>query len=205
MKQTNDLPGFLDDKFNFDFFITLTTERELTLKSARRAITRFHNELHVTYTPALTFWSAEQFQLMRSDYHLHMIFSSEMWDKDIEGEKRIQGLLRMDGAELYKEFRSIWMKCTGSNDIPGQRSRVDIRKFNAEMNGTKYVAKYINKKAAIGTYLQVIKWIFRREFKDTNRLKMDYRKKGLNYMRIRNGLESIGGDQKKRISGIAPH
>lgn len=71
------------DTMPWNYFITLTTSYEMSLKSARKLFERFHNGLQIPGQENWSFWVGEKFSL-RDSYHIHGFLKvSFPWDPEL--------------------------------------------------------------------------------------------------------------------------
>ena len=112
--------------FDWDFWATLTTRKELTLPSARRAVMGFNKFLErAGYTRI--FFAIEQFDL-KEGYHLH-------------------ALLKLPDVLSYRNIIETWQHVTGNKKKhKGKKwNAINLQKYNPKLGASHYLAKYITK------------------------------------------------------------
>lgn len=114
----------------WNYFATFSTPYELTDKSARRTINRFHETIKSCNLPCIIFFATEPFDL-KEGYHLHCLIK-------IEGDSISKYMQKKIIAET-------WNKVTGTSKIEGKGSRVHLENYIKKLGGNNYVAKYINR------------------------------------------------------------
>jgi len=129
--------------FEWTHFVTLTTPYELTLKSSRRLVERFHAKLKENHYEPIIFWVAEKYE-NKDGYHLHLllklnrkiskheyIFITELY-QIVSGTLTLRDLTNLtpnnEGKKTYKKW-----------------SRIDLQKYSKGKKGTSYVTKYVMK------------------------------------------------------------
>lgn len=113
---------------DWSYWCTFTTPYELTLKSARRLMDRFHDRLCEKIGRNRLFWVAEPFDC-RDGYHTHglLYVDSNAPDKQSEWEALNESFQIVQGRENH-----------------GKRGRPRILRYNGK-GASKYCAKYIQK------------------------------------------------------------
>ena len=124
------------DQFAWNRFGTFTTGYELTLKSSRRLMDRYHDRLnnHVFDGNVKLFWVAERFEA-KDGYHCHGLLQYD------PGQAKREG---WDEMEVMTESFQI---VTGANK-KGKRYRVALNRYNKNRAGGRYCAKYLLKRYA---------------------------------------------------------
>lgn len=108
--------------YDWTHWVTFTTPYEMTMKSARRAMHRVHNNFD-TQGPCTMFWAAEPFDV-KDGYHTH-------------------ALLKVHSQMSFKTIFDLWQKASGGKK--GNYSRIDIQEYKKELGAGHYVSKYITK------------------------------------------------------------
>jgi len=130
------LAEYLDSQ-PWDFFMTGSTGKSLSLPSARRLAERYFSMMPAS---SKLFWVAEKFEC-KDGYHIH-------------------GLLDLQGSDLRDDrsrtgvLANWWQLATGnhckSNDSDGIRweiwNQIDLQPYMKSVGASGYCAKYINKK-----------------------------------------------------------
>lgn len=115
----------------WNFFCTFTSSYELSLKSARRVMEKYHAKMTIAGRDDWMFWVAEKFKL-KDGYHLHALIKTSLpWDKE-----------------------SLWLLWQDVSVYSGQVSkrsdgkvfnRCDIQKRNFKKRAGSYMCKYLTK------------------------------------------------------------
>ncbi len=115
------------ETIKWNYFATFTTPYELTLKSARRLMVKFHKAMKIPGREDWMFWVAEKYKL-KDGYHLHaLIKTSAPWDAE-----------------------SLWLLYQDKSVYNGQKSnrkdgkvynRCDIRKRDPKKSAVEYMLK----------------------------------------------------------------
>lgn len=121
------------NSYQWDYFCTLTTRYELTVKSARRAGEGFYNHLNVIDNGnnperkrCRFFWGAEPFEV-KDGYHIH-------------------GLLKVHDDMWFTDIVHTWQYVTGNKLMNKAKwNRVDLQKFDPKRGAGFYCSKYILK------------------------------------------------------------
>jgi hypothetical protein len=130
------------NSFEWNYFVTLTTHYELTLKSARRLVERWHDKMKKHGFEPLLFWVAEHYE-MKDGYHIH-------------------GLLKLNRDLKKHEYifiTELYQICSGActtNELTAtinnkeKRSklnwnRIDLQRYLKAKNGGAYCTKYVIK------------------------------------------------------------
>jgi hypothetical protein len=124
------------NSFEFTHFVTLTTRYELTLKSSRRLIERFHSKLKKHGFNPLIFWVAEKYEI-KDGYHIHALMKLNR--KIDKHEFRFI-------TELYQIVAGT-SSCNGENGNLkfNEWSRIDLQKYDPRRKAGLYVSKYVLK------------------------------------------------------------
>lgn len=109
-------------------WITLTTQRELTLKGARRAMVRLQDNLLKKKIHTNIFWASEPFDI-KEGQHLHCVVEFIGMDKD------------QDNKKIYLEFVESWRTV-----VQEQKARIQGERYDNSKGATYYLSKYIQKK-----------------------------------------------------------
>ena len=134
--------------FDWDYFATFTTGYELTLKSARRSMGRFHDKMN-NYGGSTLFWVAEPFEC-KDGYHTHALL--KLNDRDLVDEKRrIVFSSVADGTVCsydikesgFDVVKNTWQYVTRANEQ--NYNRIELKRYNAKLGAKHYVGKYILK------------------------------------------------------------
>lgn len=116
-------------QFNPDYFCTFTTQHQLTLPSARRAMVNYSfalRRLMAREERLFLFWVAEPFEL-KEGFHTHGLLSVPSTFKNGEG---------------FQTLRKAWTKASGSK-AGGARAQFSPVRSNIE--AVRYVTKYTTK------------------------------------------------------------
>lgn len=160
------------DRFSWDFFATFTTGHTLTLRSARRAMEGFYNEIEPYFPDARMFWVAEPHEV-KDGYHTHALLKCPT---ERVSELRLhQGVTNSHGIKSHRHedvqafnesvrfhyMRDVWQKVSGGRkgkkevycQVNGARTvstynRVQFAKYNPSRKAGGYVGKYILKQGA---------------------------------------------------------
>lgn len=110
------------DNMDWDYFATLTTSYEQTMKSARRSVERFHDRANQNSATTI-FFASEPYDV-KDGFHVHALIKTEM---------EFQNLV-----ECYQ--------ITSGGQKLGIKQRIQLRKFYKGEGGAMYCAKYITKR-----------------------------------------------------------
>lgn len=106
-------------------FATFTTPYEMSLRSARRIMERYHGKLKIEGQESWMFWVAEKFKL-KDGYHMHALLKVDFpWDNEL-----------------------LWMLWQDVSVYKGQSSkynRCDIQNRNFKKKAGSYLCKYLLK------------------------------------------------------------
>jgi hypothetical protein len=102
---------------------TCTTGYEMTLKSARRAMERYHKFLKLA-GPATMFWAAEPYDC-KDGYHTH-------------------ALIKVPEMYQFKNLVDLWQTASGGANLK-KWQRIDMQKYDPKRGAGFYLAKYVNK------------------------------------------------------------
>ena len=139
----NNLDGYEQwvNQMDWTWFCTFTTGYELTLKSGRRLMNRYHERLtNYCGQPPILLWVGEPNE-MRDGFHLHGLMKvNPMFTDKIH----------------YRNFIDIYQSCVGNKlelNNGGKLTwkkwnRLDLQKYNPKRNAGKYCLKYIVKNAS---------------------------------------------------------
>lgn len=127
------------DSMEWSFWCTLTTPYELTVKSARRAILRYHAILsRISNKRCRIFFVLEPFGI-KEGMHIHCLIS--MPDKYHE-------------PDYYQQMVDSWQLCTGRYKrvkdergcwVEQQKARIDLKRYRKDIKATGYCSKYMMK------------------------------------------------------------
>jgi len=143
-KKKKDQKAYVDwlESFEWNFFITPTTRYQLTLKSARRAIERYHKFMSAdTKQNCTIFWVAEPFEV-KDGFHIHALMSVP----DHFHER-----------PYFDVIRENWQKVTGSwgcviNEngmkVKKKANFIDVQRYDPKRNAGEYCLKYILKEGS---------------------------------------------------------
>jgi hypothetical protein len=123
--------------FKWTHFVTLTTPYELTVKSSRRLVERFHAKLKEHHYEPLIFWVAEKFEV-KDGFHIHLLLRL---NKKISKHEYIfitQLYQIVTGSRTVKELAN-------SENNKKKWSRIDLQKYTKGRNSGMYVTKYVIK------------------------------------------------------------
>jgi len=117
----------------WDFYCTFTTDYELTLKSARRLMTRLHKKLNSNYSQSTFFWVAEPFDC-KEGFHTHGLLQFQ--------DRTYKNTTVTDGRSLdFELLRKSWLKVNPSSS----KCYATLERFQPAKGATSYVGKYLNK------------------------------------------------------------
>lgn len=140
--QQIDLPAYADwlNTIDWTFFCTFTTRYELTLKSARRLMERYHEGLKIYAGECKLFWVAEKYE-MKDGFHTHGMLSLP---KEMKEPMHFTNM-----CDLYqlKTGSKPVSNHNGKLDFGSGRNRIDLQKYDKRRNAGKYATKYILKSA----------------------------------------------------------
>ena len=134
---------------DWDYFATFTTGYELTLKSARRAMERFHYKIDRDHNGSTLFWVAEPFEC-KDGFHTHALL--KLNDRDLVDEKRRIVFSQVaDGTVCsydiketgFDVVKNTWQYVTKANEQ--NYNRIELKRYNAKLGAKHYVGKYILK------------------------------------------------------------
>jgi hypothetical protein len=111
----------------WDFFITGSTRYDLTLKSARRLVNRWYDQIRLLNQTCL-FWVAEPFEL-KDGHHIH-------------------GLLKMpDCSKQYFDLMiNTWQWATGNKDFLKEKwNALHMVNYKPRLGASGYCSKYLLK------------------------------------------------------------
>lgn len=141
----------LSGRFEWDWFITLTSKEVMTANGARLACSRFLG-LYLSETKTKecsAFWVAEPFTQGRKGYHVHLLLDSK-WPVPKERKRALDLALLLD--DIYQ--RSMGIQCCGLDDTmrmeyrDSRGFRTNKHRFRAEPFSNargEYCAKYVLK------------------------------------------------------------
>lgn len=113
------------DSINWSLWTTMSTDYTMTLRSARRLISRMFQRVAKKYKNVKVFWAAEEFDL-KDGYHLHALWF-------------INDLEWLD-SKSYKEFVNDWRvvsKC--------DKAVIYSEPYEKGKGAHSYITKYINR------------------------------------------------------------
>jgi len=120
------------ESMDWDFFCTYTTNYELTLKSARRIMERYHKKLKANYSDTRFFWVAEPFDC-KEGFHTHaLLYFNDRNYKNISISNR-----SLD----FELGRKSWSAVNPNS----ANSYCKLERFKPSRGATSYVGKYMNK------------------------------------------------------------
>jgi hypothetical protein len=128
--------------FEWDYFCTFTTPYNLTLKSARRLMEKFHTDLKAGGSSPF-FWVAEPFDV-KEGYHTH-------------------ALLKVPECYQFIHLVQLWQVASGCRNMKRENekgekvkvhARVEYRKYNPKLGARHYVGKYMMKSGADYDFLK---------------------------------------------------
>jgi len=141
----------LSGRFDWDWFITLTSKEVMTANGARMACSRFLG-LYLSESKTKecsAFWVAEPFTQGRKGYHVHLLLDTK-WPVPKERKRALDLALLLD--DIYQ--RSMGIKCLGLDDQMRMEyrdrrgMRTNKHRFRAEPFSNargEYCAKYVLK------------------------------------------------------------
>lgn len=114
---------------DWNIWATFTTQYELSLKSARRAMERLHSKMSThdlapKKSTETILWVAEAFEL-KDGMHTHAILSS---------------------ALKYEHIRQCWDSVTKAREYSDFGFRVHLQRYNKKLGAGHYCSKYLFKK-----------------------------------------------------------
>lgn len=107
-------------------YATFTTGYEMTLRSARRLMEAYHDNIRKAGKSPM-FWGAEKFEV-KDGYHTH-------------------ALLKVPPAWNYGHLIKIWQKVSGGTK-KGEWNRLDLQDYDPKLGAGHYVSKYCTKQCA---------------------------------------------------------
>jgi len=128
------------NSFEWDYFVTLTTHYELTLKSARRLAERWHEKMRKHDFEPILFWVAERFET-KDGYHIH-------------GLLKLNRKLKKHEFVFITELYQIVSGACSVNDLTStinnkekrkklSWNRIDLSRYLESKNGGAYCTKYV--------------------------------------------------------------
>lgn len=111
---------------DWDYWATLTTRRELTLKSARRAAMGFEKFLSKAGNTQI-FFAVEPFDI-KEGYHLH-------------------ALMKLPTNLSYRNIVEVWQHVSGNKKKRKGKewNAIKLEKYNPKLGAGHYLSKYITK------------------------------------------------------------
>jgi hypothetical protein len=127
----NELANYLQVQ-DWKQFFTLTTGYELTLKSSRRLVERFHDRAKYKVCNGVlrTFWVAEKFEV-KDGYHIHGLL-----DYPLEV---------FPGNNDYEVLTEVHQIVSAAQKT-GQRYRASFLKYDPARSAGRYCSKYLLKR-----------------------------------------------------------
>jgi len=111
----------------WNYFATFTTPYEMTLKSARRLMNKYHSAMTIEGRDDWIFWVAERFKL-KDGYHLHaLIKTSEPWNKE--------------SLWLLYQDKSVYRGQVSNRKDGKVFNRCDIQKRDVKKSAASYMFK----------------------------------------------------------------
>lgn len=102
---------------------TCTTGYEMTLKSARRAMERYHKYLSKAGSCTM-FWAAEPYDC-KDGYHTH-------------------ALIALPPSLNYKNAIDLWQTASGGKNLQ-KWQRIQLETYNPKLGAGHYISKYVTK------------------------------------------------------------
>ncbi len=124
------------DTIHFDFFCTFTTASEMTLKSARRYMERYHSRLINMGVMPKMFWVAEAHEV-KDGYHTHALLS-------VETPPEMINIIKQN---LFEVWQMVSVHRGQKTKRPDGKvfNRCDIQQCEPTKKGSQYLAKYVTK------------------------------------------------------------
>ncbi len=113
-------------EMEWTYFATCTTGYELTLKSARRVMERFHFEI-TKYCKCTLFWVAEKYKA-KDGFHTH-------------------ALINVPEHCPYDLIIQLWQKVTGGKS-ENKWQRIRLESYQPDKGASNYCTKYLLKEVA---------------------------------------------------------
>lgn len=130
-KSTKQLWSEYLEEIPWTYFATFTTPYEMSLRSARRIMDKYHRKMTIEGRDDWIFWAAEKFKL-KDGYHLHALIKTEFpWTRE-----------------------NLWLLWQDVSVYPGQKSkrddgnvfnRCDVQKRDFKKKAGSYICKYLTK------------------------------------------------------------
>lgn len=134
------------ESMEWDFYMTLSTGYQMTLKSARRAADRFHKIAARNIGQNRLFWVAEPFDL-KDGYHIHALVKFAC-------ERLKNQSTRHQGAKVSLDWigvRRSWSIAAGNKSYKAKGAdgvRADIQRYIPSYGANYYLGKYMQKEQA---------------------------------------------------------
>lgn len=114
----------------WNYFATFTTPYEMSLKSARRIMERYHKKMNIEGRDDWMFWVAEKFKL-KDGYHLHALIKTEPpWCKET----------------LWLLWQDVSVYIGQPTNKNGKViNRADVRDRDFKRSAGSYLCKYLTK------------------------------------------------------------
>jgi len=133
----------------WDYFATFTTGYELTLKSARRAMERFHSKINQNHGGSVLFWVAEPFEC-KDGFHTHALLKLKNQNLVFENRRKVKTTL-VNGSIIdfniketgFDVVKNTWQLVTKANEE--NYNRIELKRYNSKLGAKHYVGKYILK------------------------------------------------------------
>jgi len=112
----------------WNYFCTFTTPYEMSLKSARRIMVRYHSKLEIEGQDSWMFWVAERFKV-KDGYHIH-------------------ALLKVQFPWEFETLRLLWQDVSHYKEQGKVFNRCDVRKRDSKRSAASYMFKdvrYVSK------------------------------------------------------------
>jgi hypothetical protein len=121
------------DRFNWNFFQTLSTPYALSKEAARRAIERYKNIIENSIGKTIIFFASEPFDL-KEGFHLHCLLKIDN--------------INLSSYLLKKKLIEKWQIVTGTSNIKGESARIHFKNYIKGKGAHYYVGKYIHRRNA---------------------------------------------------------
>lgn len=144
----NNYANFLGT-LDWDYFCTFTTGYELTLKSARRAMQRFHNKIAQNYGGSILFWVAEPYEC-KDGFHTHALL--KLKNETLTNEVRRKVKTTLSNGKIvdfviqetgFNVVKDTWQLVTKAHEK--NYNRIELKRYNKKLGAKHYVGKYILK------------------------------------------------------------
>jgi len=144
-KPNNKYLGDFLETLDWDFFATLTTQQEMTLKGARRFINKYHEKILQSDPNTLLFWAAEKHAVKRG-FHLHALIHCGYKSTNAFSFLRCTFNAVSNNKRKYVQnfINSLSVDCHNTK-LGNSSSRIHLLKYQKKKGASHYLAKYITK------------------------------------------------------------